>query len=105
MAISNAEFTTAARGAEGVKASIPKVLESLNVRPDEGLSSLEARSRLDKYGPNAIEEKRKSAIAAFLGYFWGPIPWMIEAAALMALIVKDGVISLSSQLYWCLMPS
>jgi H+-transporting ATPase len=34
-------------------------------------------------------EKQKNAFAALLTYFWGPIPWMIEAAALMAFIVGD----------------
>jgi H+-transporting ATPase len=87
MATPDTESKTIA--ADAAKASIPKTLESLNVRTEAGLSSLEARSRLEKYGPNAIEEKKKSALAAFLGYFWGPIPWMIEAAAIMALIVKD----------------
>ena len=42
-----------------------------------------------KYGPNALEEKRKSELAVFLAFFWGPIPWMIEAAAIMSLVVKD----------------
>jgi len=36
-----------------------------------------------------LAEEKKSALSALLTYFWGPIPWMIEAAALMALIVRD----------------
>jgi H+-transporting ATPase len=59
------------------------------VDPKVGLTSSEAQARLGKYGPNALVEKKKSALAAFLAYFWGPIPWMIEGAALMALIVQD----------------
>ena len=48
----------------------------------EGLdSSAEAKKRLEKHGPNALEEKNESALLKFLGYFWGPIPWMIEVAA------------------------
>ena len=44
---------------------------------------------MKKYGPNALVEKQKSAFAALLAYVWGPMPWMIEAAALMALIIGD----------------
>ena len=69
--------------------TVPQVLKQLGVTPKAGLSSEEAKKRLGHYGPNALEEKKKSELAVFLGFFWGPIPWMIEAAALMALLVKD----------------
>jgi H+-transporting ATPase len=52
-----------------------------------GLSTAEAEKRLKEFGPNEIPEKKKNPIIKFLSYFWGPIPWMIEAAvALSALI-------------------
>jgi H+-transporting ATPase len=69
--------------------TIPEVLKQLEADPKAGLSSAEAQKRLVQYGPNALEEKKKSELAVFLGFFWGPIPWMIEAAALMALLVRD----------------
>ena len=69
--------------------TIPEVLKELGVDPKAGLSSTEVQKRLSQYGRNALEEKKKSELAVFLGFFWGPIPWMIEAAALMALLVKD----------------
>ena len=65
--------------------SVAEVLKKLNVDPKLGLAENEAQSRLAQYGPNALEEHKKSELKAFLLYFWGPIPWMIEAAALMAL--------------------
>ena len=68
---------------------VAETLKRLEVDAKTGLTPTEAGSRLTKYGRNTIEEKKKSAIALFLAYFWGPIPWMIEAAALMALIVRD----------------
>ena len=64
-------------------------LKQLKVDPQRGLSAAELASRLKQYGPNALEEKKKSQLAVFLGFFWGPIPWMIEAAAVMALGVHD----------------
>src|SRR5437763_13588615 len=54
-----------------------------------GLTEAEVQTRLKKYGPNAVVEKQKSTLAALAGYFWAPIPWMIEAAALMAFVVGD----------------
>ncbi len=69
--------------------TIPEVLKQLGVDPKAGLSTAEAKKRLEQYGFNALEETKKSELGVFLGFFWGPIPWMIEAAALMALLVKD----------------
>ncbi|MFP3866941.1 MAG: plasma-membrane proton-efflux P-type ATPase [Desulfobacteraceae bacterium] len=68
--------------------SIDELLEKLGASL-EGLTSEEAAQRLKEYGPNALAEKKVSPLAKFLGYFWGPIPWMIEAAAVLSLIVRD----------------
>jgi H+-transporting ATPase len=70
-------------------ATVPEILQTLHADPKSGLTTAEAQTRLAKYGRNAIEEQKKDSLAAFLVYFWGPIPWMIEAAALMALLVRD----------------
>ncbi|MHB1643709.1 MAG: HAD-IC family P-type ATPase, partial [Acidithiobacillus sp.] len=66
---------------------IPAVLRQLQSDPQRGLSSPEAARRLAQYGANAIPEKRLSPIRQFLGYFWGPIPWMIEIAAVLSAVV------------------
>jgi H+-transporting ATPase len=55
---------------------------------ENGLSSLEAKERLQQYGLNEIEEKKISPLRKFLGYFWSPIPWMIEIAAVLSLVVR-----------------
>jgi H+-transporting ATPase len=57
----------------------------------EGLSGAEVVKRLEQYGSNALEEKTESALLKFLGYFWGPIPWMIEVAAVLSAIVGHWV--------------
>jgi H+-transporting ATPase len=49
-----------------------------------GLSVAEAEKRLKQYGPNEIPEKKTNPIIRFLGYFWGPIPWMIEVAVVLS---------------------
>jgi H+-transporting ATPase len=53
-----------------------------------GLTEDEAQKRLVKYGPNEIAEKKENLYLKFLAYFWGPIPWMIEAAAILSGVVR-----------------
>jgi H+-transporting ATPase len=55
----------------------------------QGLSAAEAAARLAQYGPNAIEEREPSRWRKLAGYLWGPIPWMIEAAAVISLLRQD----------------
>jgi H+-transporting ATPase len=69
--------------------TIAKILANLGTDPKTGLNPSQVQQRLSKYGPNALPEEKKSTLSALLAYFWGPIPWMIEAAALMALVVGD----------------
>jgi len=56
---------------------------------EKGLSSSEAAKRLQQYGANEIVEKKRSALVAFLRYFWGPIPGMIEAAAIISAFLQN----------------
>ncbi|HUZ18254.1 MAG TPA: HAD-IC family P-type ATPase, partial [Spirochaetia bacterium] len=57
--------------------------EKLGSSPD-GLTESEAEKRLAQYGPNEIQEKKTNLFLKFLSYFWGPIPWMIEAAVILS---------------------
>ena len=66
---------------------IAEVQKRLDSSPS-GLSQAEAAKRLAKDGPNEIAEKKTNAFLKFLTYFWGPIPWMIEAAVILSGIVK-----------------
>jgi H+-transporting ATPase len=63
--------------------SMPELMKKLGSSPD-GLSQTEAKKRLTQYGPNEIEEKKTNMLLKFLTYFWGPIPWMIEAAVILS---------------------
>ncbi|MEJ2433007.1 MAG: plasma-membrane proton-efflux P-type ATPase, partial [Pseudolabrys sp.] len=56
--------------------------------PLAGLSSAEVKARLAQYGENAIREEHVSPLRRLLGYFWGPIPWMIEIAALLSGVTR-----------------
>jgi H+-transporting ATPase len=53
----------------------------------EGLSSSEVANRIERYGPNELPEHPRNMLRTFLSYFWGPIPWMIEAAAVLSAAV------------------
>jgi H+-transporting ATPase len=66
---------------------MPEVQAKLGSSPD-GLSQAEAQKRLTQYGPNEIEEKEINPFLKFLTYFWGPIPWMIEAAVILSAVAR-----------------
>ena len=62
---------------------LSEVGKKLGSSPD-GLTQAEAQKRLTQYGPNEIAEKKTNELLKFFSYFWGPIPWMIEAAVILS---------------------
>jgi H+-transporting ATPase len=71
--------------------SVADALKQLGVSMTTGLTDAEAKQRLLRYGPNELKEKKVSALERFGKFFWGPMPWMIEAAAIMSILVWDWV--------------
>ncbi|MEZ5394146.1 MAG: cation-transporting P-type ATPase [Bryobacterales bacterium] len=67
--------------------SLEQVEAKLKTSP-EGLTKAEAERRLTQYGYNEIAEKAANPFLKFLTYFWGPIPWMIEAAVILSALVR-----------------
>jgi H+-transporting ATPase len=67
--------------------TLPEVEKILGSSPN-GLSQAEAQKRLIQYGPNEIAEKKTNPFLKFLTYFWGPIPWMIEAAVILSAVAR-----------------
>ncbi len=59
----------------------------LQVNITVGLADSEVQARLQRYGYNEIEEKEEALWHRIFRRFWGPIPWMIEVAALLSAIV------------------
>ncbi|HEU0273921.1 MAG TPA: cation-transporting P-type ATPase [Candidatus Udaeobacter sp.] len=80
---------TASDQAESVSATITQLLAKLGTNPKIELSSTQAQEGASSYGSNVLPEEKTSPLSVLLAYFWGPIAWMIEAAALVALIVGD----------------
>ena len=66
---------------------LAEVEKRLGSSPD-GLTQVEATKRLAEYGPNEIEEKKVNPLLQLLSYFWGPIPWMIEAAVILSGVLR-----------------
>lgn len=64
--------------------SVTETLKALDVDPARGLSDNEVKQRLGTYGPNEIEEHEEALWHRIFRRFWAPIPWMIEAAALLS---------------------
>ncbi|QOP40902.1 plasma-membrane proton-efflux P-type ATPase [Sulfurimonas marina] len=50
----------------------------------KGLTSQEVQEKLEHYGYNQLNEKEESWYKRLFKRFWGPIPWMIEIAALLS---------------------
>nr|AAB41898.1 H+-transporting ATPase [Mesembryanthemum crystallinum] len=71
------------------KIPIEEVFDSLKCSR-EGLSSAEGANRLQIFGPNKLEEKKDSKFLKFLGFMWNPLSWVMEAAALMAIVLANG---------------
>jgi len=62
-----------------------------------GLTSDEARRRLEKFGPNAMPDASLHPLRMALEKFWAPVPWMLEAAiileAALGKYVEAGIIA------------
>ena len=57
----------------------------------DGLSTAEVHTRLAHDGYNELVEKHAHPLLRLLASFWGPIPWMIEVAAILSLVVRHWI--------------
>ena len=56
-----------------------------------GLTSVEARQRRVQFGPNLIKEEALPRWRVFFAKFSAPIPWMLEAAIVLQLVLGQYV--------------
>jgi H+-transporting ATPase len=73
---------------EYAKSTVGQTLEQLRADRHSGLSRDDVRLRLRECGFNEIEEKEEPLWHRIFRRFWGPIPWMIEAAAVLSGVVE-----------------
>ncbi len=59
--------------------------------PEAGLSSDEARARLGSSGPNEMPDTALRPWRMALAKLWAPVPWMLEAAILLQLALREYV--------------
>ena len=52
-----------------------------------GLTSDEARVRLEKFGPNAVPDTALHPLGRALAKLWAPVPWMLEAAIVLEVVL------------------
>jgi H+-transporting ATPase len=52
-----------------------------------GLTGDEARRRLEKFGPNAVPDTALHPLRRALTKFWAPVPWMLEAAIVLEIVL------------------
>jgi H+-transporting ATPase len=58
-----------------------------NVGLQSGLTSSEARRRLEKFGANEMPDTSMHALRMAIEKFWAPVPWMLEAAIILELVL------------------
>jgi H+-transporting ATPase len=68
--------------------SIQELIDTFSTDPEQGLSKNQIKEKKQKYGWNAIEEEEESWIVKLLSHFWGPIPWMLEVASILAAVAQ-----------------
>ena len=55
--------------------------------PEGGWREDQVRDLRARYGSNEVREERPRTIRLLLGEMWGPVPWMIEAAFVLELVL------------------
>ncbi|KAL6898037.1 hypothetical protein ACP4OV_006633 [Aristida adscensionis] len=77
------------RNADLSKMPVEEVFTTLKC-DRKGLSGGEGAARLKAFGPNKLEEKKESKLLKFLGFMWNPLSWVMELAAIMAIVLANG---------------
>jgi H+-transporting ATPase len=56
---------------------------------EAGLSTDEAQTRRQAYGPNSMPAAERARWRGALAKFWAPVPWMLEAAILLQFMLRE----------------
>ena len=70
------------------KQAADETIRELQTDADQGLTNAEADKRIGRFGYNEIKEREELLWHRIFRRFWGPIPWMIELAAILSAIVQ-----------------
>ncbi|MCR3955662.1 MAG: cation-translocating P-type ATPase [Gudongella sp.] len=84
---------------EWYRKNTQEIADELTVKPSAGLSTVEAKKRLDEYGPNELkEEKGKSLMSKIIAQFSDFLILILMSAALISVFVgetKDAIVIMS----------
>jgi len=64
-----------------------KSVGAVNVGSQNGLTTSEANRRLEKFGANAMPDTSMHPLRMAIEKFWAPVPWMLEAAIILELVL------------------
>ncbi|HEY6344714.1 MAG TPA: plasma-membrane proton-efflux P-type ATPase [Bryobacteraceae bacterium] len=56
-----------------------------------GLTTQQAAQLLSQFGPNTVSEERELWLRALGSKFWAPVPWMLEAAIVLELLLHKNI--------------
>ena len=68
--------------------SIDETLEEFATDRENGLSDEAVKEKRKEFGPNSLGEEESHPVKDFLQHFWGPIPWMLEVACILAAVAQ-----------------
>ncbi len=70
---------------------------AMDAQTPTGFTSEEARSQLERFGPNAVPDTALHPLRRALTHLWAPVPWMLEAAIVLEIAlgkyIEAGVIA------------
>src|SRR5580658_1400708 len=76
---------------------VPSIVNAPGKDPANGLTSDEARRLAEKFGPNSMPDTSLHPARNAIKKLWAPIPWMLEAAIVLELVlgkhVEAGIIA------------
>mmetsp|Transcript_6252 Transcript_6252/g.15831 ORF Transcript_6252/g.15831 Transcript_6252/m.15831 type:complete len:1005 (-) Transcript_6252:441-3455(-) len=70
-----------------------EALKLMHVNLETGLTTDQFERRIRSFGPNAFPEKTVNPLLQFLSFMWNPLSWVMEMAALVALVLSNGTTS------------
>ncbi|MDD2875957.1 MAG: HAD-IC family P-type ATPase [Acidiphilium sp.] len=67
----------------------PPAPSSAAMADGAGLTDTQVKALKAKFGPNAMPDTTEHLLPRVLGKFWTPVPWMLEAAIILQIILGD----------------
>ncbi len=65
----------------------PSKSGAVDIGLQSGLTTSEANRRLEKFGANAMPDTSMHPLRMAIEKFWAPVPWMLEAAIILELVL------------------